>query len=134
MKKFGMTEDDKCERCGLVETKTHQLFECRYAKKMWTHYNKTMRAMGLAEVTVNSIEQAITPAKEGNYFSETLKSVVLKANIQITRPKHNVCSLINANFCSQARIEHKVSNKNKLQSNGKLKSLWYKLLLSYGKT
>jgi hypothetical protein len=136
MKKFGMTDDDKCERCGLVETKDHQLFECRYAKLMWKEYNLTMRQMDLREVEVHSLEQAIIPSNSSNYLSETLKSVVLKANIQINRPKHNLSVAISNLFQAQARIENIVSNRTQSVRNKKRqnKSLWYKLLLTRGNT
>jgi hypothetical protein len=136
MKKFGMTNDDSCERCRLTETRNHQLYECRYAKLMWAQYNKTMRQMGLRDVEVLSLQQAITPSNTGNYFSETLKSVVLKANIQINRPKHNITSLIQNLFQAQAKLENIVSNRkcsiqNKNRQN---KTLWYRILLTRGNT
>jgi hypothetical protein len=103
---------------------------------MWAQYNTTMRQMGIRDVEVLSLQQAITPSNTGNYFSETLKSVVLKANIQINRPKHNITSLIQNLFQVQARLENIVSNrKRSIQNkNRQNNTLWYKILLSCGNT
>jgi hypothetical protein len=35
MHRFGMIEEDKCDRCGEVETRDHLLFTCEFAKKLW---------------------------------------------------------------------------------------------------
>jgi hypothetical protein len=136
MMRFNMSDDDKCERCGQIESKNHQLHDCKYAKDMWAHYNCTMRQIGLANVEVNSIEQAIMPQKEGNYFSETLKALVLKANIQIERPKHNIPVVLNTLFYKQARLENLVaSRKYSVDKTRKKKySLWPKLLQYLGMT
>jgi hypothetical protein len=35
MHRFGMIEEDKCDRCDEVETRDHLLFYCRSTNKMW---------------------------------------------------------------------------------------------------
>jgi Rad3-related DNA helicase len=140
MLKFKMADDDKCERCGETETKQHQLYECLYAKRMWRHYNKTMRRIGLSDIQINSLNQAIIPSKNGNYLSETMRVIVLKANIQIVRPKHNLPEVLDSLFSAQAKIENNVYNRKLSKANKRTKigqknsSLWYKLLISLGKS
>jgi hypothetical protein len=136
MLKFNMINEDKCDRCGETETKQHQLYECLYAKRMWVHYNKTMRRLGLNDIQIQSLDQAIIPAKNGNYLSETMRVIVLKANIQIVRPKHKLPEVLDAMFITQAKIENKVYNRkvSDTKKGQKNSSLWHKLLIYHGKS
>jgi sugar diacid utilization regulator len=86
-----------------------------------------MAQIGLENVQVHSIEQAIMPQKEGNYLSETLKAIVLKANIQIKRPKHNLNYLLNTLFYKQAKLENLTASRKHPTSRKKF-SLWQKLI------
>jgi hypothetical protein len=128
MHRFGMSENNLCERCGDIETKSHQLHDCQFAKSMWEHYNKIIRYLKIENASVLSIEQAILPEKHGNIVSETLKSIILKANIQIERPKHNVEKIINSLFLSQAKIEALTYIRMKSRCS-KILSTWTKLQL-----
>jgi hypothetical protein len=38
MFRFGMITEDKCDRCGQIETRDHLLFNCEGTKKMWTFF------------------------------------------------------------------------------------------------
>jgi hypothetical protein len=130
MKKFGMTEDDICTRCGQPEDKAHLLFSCIAARKMWKYYNTIMTRASMPDLKVNNHIEAILPSPTGNYLSETLKIIVLRANIQIERPKHNLEALLKNLFQFQAKIELKTFYR-KLASNGKKNkvksSLWQRL-------
>jgi hypothetical protein len=125
-----MSENNICDRCGEVENKSHQLYECQYAKRMWDHYNKIIRFLNLDEDAVHSIEEAILPGKYSSIVSETLKSLVLKANIQIERPKHNSEKIIESLFLAQSKIEGLAYNRIKQsRQSSKLTALWKKLQL-----
>jgi hypothetical protein len=94
-----------------------------------------MRHMGLLDAEVHSIEQAICPDKRGNSFSETLKSIALKANIQISRPKNNIRTLMESLYCAQSKLEGAVWNRKQLQkARNKINcSIWHKYLSLIGK-
>jgi hypothetical protein len=86
MKRFGMVEEDKCERCGNIETIRHQIYECERVKRGWRFYNDIMHRLNFYDCKVNSFEDVLVPNQYGNEVSETLKSIIIKMNIQIQRP------------------------------------------------
>jgi exonuclease III len=87
MKKLNMTDTDRCERCGKKENTQHQLFECRDAQKMWDLYNKLMVQLKLEDCKVLNFTSVVFTTKFDNPITDLLKTVIIKLNIQIKRPK-----------------------------------------------
>ncbi len=46
MKKYRMTESNKCERCQQSETTEHLLWECRWSRIAWGSFNKEIISRG----------------------------------------------------------------------------------------
>jgi hypothetical protein len=87
MKKFNMTDSDTCERCSEIETTQHQLYECREAQKMWEFFNRCMTDIKIGICKVTCFSDIVFSTKHDNPITDLMKTVIIKLNIQITRPK-----------------------------------------------
>ena len=38
--RFGLTDEDRCARCGATETLEHKIYTCDYAKRIWLNVTK----------------------------------------------------------------------------------------------
>jgi hypothetical protein len=86
MHRFKMTETPTCERCGEVETIKHQFYECNSALTGWHIYNKILEEIGLIDCKVDNYSDVLLPSMYGNEVSESLKTLILKMHLQISRP------------------------------------------------
>jgi hypothetical protein len=59
MFRFDMSETPHCERCDLIETIKHQLYECRSAQIGWSIYNDIITEIGLSDCKILSFENVI---------------------------------------------------------------------------
>jgi hypothetical protein len=105
MFRFRMSDSPECERCGEVETIKHQFYECDSAFNSWRRYNNILEEIGWGDCKVESYDDALLPSTYSNEVSETLKSIVLKMHLQISRPLIVNKSMILAAFKRQASLE-----------------------------
>ena len=80
MRRFGMTEDDKCEICGQVETVEHQLYNCTNAERV---RDLVKQVTGLQITSLYELISCSTKWK-----TEIGKAILIKCLIQIDRSKH----------------------------------------------
>ena len=59
MLRFGMSRNDQCERCGLVETYSHLFWECAESSRVWRAFNEYMVTIGNLH-RVNRYEDVFT--------------------------------------------------------------------------
>jgi hypothetical protein len=86
MKKYGMVNDDVCQRCGEVETMKHQIWECTQAKNIWQLYNELMVCLGENGEEVDEYNSIyVTP--EGTAITQ-IKIRIIQEMIQIARPNN----------------------------------------------
>jgi exonuclease III len=124
MFRFKMSETPECERCGEAETIKHQFYECDSAYNSWRRYNNILEDIGWGDCKVESYEDVLLPSKYGNEVSETLKSIVLKMHLQISRPLIVNKSMILAAFKKQVSLE--IALLLKLAPHKYHKSKWKK--------
>jgi len=111
MKKFKITPDDLCDRCGLVETTKHLLWECKWSNDMWSNLNSIYRKLGIKECSINKYDDLF----KFDYCSgsTTIKLKLINELIQIERPKHlnvqNISIIIN----KLKNMEKYIAIKNK---------------------
>jgi hypothetical protein len=105
MFRFKMSESPECERCGEAETIKHQFYECDSAFNSWRRYNNILEEIGWGDCKVESYDDALLPSTYGNEVSETLKSIVLKMHLQISRPLIVNKNMILAAFKKQTSLE-----------------------------
>ena len=81
MKKFGMIEEDVCERCGLVETIDHMILTCEYTKKIWKIVSKITN---IDHSTIGIIV-GIDPTHDNTTM--TINGEIVRQLLAIERPK-----------------------------------------------
>jgi hypothetical protein len=85
LKKFKITQDDKCERCQQIETTRHLLWDCHWSQKMWKNLNIIFDQQKLS-IKIQSFED-IFNFKNSSCIN-TIKLRLINELIQIERPKH----------------------------------------------
>jgi len=111
MMRFGMSDDALCTRCGEVESTRHLLFDCIESKLFWRHYNELVRKAGWHDCTILNYDDVILSVPQDNKVTDTLKSLILKLQIQIERPMYSANFLNNA-IQIQKHIEKFVNKHN----------------------
>jgi len=86
MKKFKMTDSDKCPRCGQTETTEHLLWECIHSQAIWSEYNRYMSLIGQTREIVQTYDKIYTPGN--NSGTALIKIKVTQELIQKDRPVH----------------------------------------------
>jgi hypothetical protein len=81
MKKYKMTETDKCPRCNEPETTKHLLWECVHSRNIWNIYNQL-----ILDENVNSYDDVY--AVNNDYSTVLIKIKIIQELIQIERPKN----------------------------------------------
>ena len=84
MFKYKMVTNNKCKRCGEIETYKHLLWECREAKKIWQSYNDFLTHVNKLEDKIMSYDNIFRIGNIG-YISK-VKIRVIQGMIQIERP------------------------------------------------
>ena len=84
MKRYKMTNDDKCPRCGNIETSEHLLFECVHALKIWSFFNTVMKGLNNKDDQVTKYDEVF----DVGYSKVTMiiKIKTIQILIQIDRP------------------------------------------------
>jgi hypothetical protein len=86
MKKYKMTNSDRCPRCGQVETINHLLWECVHVRNIWSIYNSLMIKLGKVKECVLEYDDVY---KTGEFQSIVIiKIKLIQELIQIERPKN----------------------------------------------
>ena len=83
MLRFGMSRNDQCERCGLVETYRHLFWECAESSRVWQAFNEYMIVIGNLH-RVNSYEDVFNI--DDSSVISMIKVRVIQAMIQVVRP------------------------------------------------
>jgi hypothetical protein len=86
MKKYKMTNNDECVRCGLKETTEHLLWECNDSRNIWNIYNNSLHKYTNEVVTVNKYEDIFYMDKSPNIC--LIKIKLIQELIQILRPRN----------------------------------------------
>jgi hypothetical protein len=98
MFRFRMTNDNRCPRCGTLETTKHMIWECHESKLIWTNLNKIMSDIGLANENILTYEDIYNITN--NIPVTHIKLKIIQEMIQITRPsgwnKSRVIDVINS--------------------------------------
>jgi hypothetical protein len=84
MKKFKMTQTDKCPRCGITESISHLLWECTQANNIWREYNKFLMKTSQQKDCVNDYQSIYSVAKTPATI--LIKIRVIQELIQMARP------------------------------------------------
>jgi hypothetical protein len=125
MHRFKMTETPACERCGEVETIKHQFYECNSALTGWRIYNKLLEEIRLIDCKVDNYSDVLLPSMYGNEVSESLKTLILKMHLQISRPTIVNKTMILAALKKQLSFEKYLLKKAKTDKYQY--SLWKKV-------
>ena len=88
LKKFGMTQDDECPRCSLPETIDHQIFSCRYTKKLW---HLTSKLTSIPSLTLNDI---LGHNQLHDRSTLTIHAELINRLLAIERPQMDQVSLL----------------------------------------
>ena len=86
MKKYKMTENDLCPRCGQTENTKHLLWECTHAQNIWKLYNNLMAKIQLNHELVNSFEKIFVAGQTQGTCLVKIK--VIQEMIQVERPRN----------------------------------------------
>ena len=110
MKKYKMTENDECGRCGEQETIEHLLWECRYSKLAWDSFNTVLANKEIKDSFIKSYKDVYS--FNNLACVNTIKLKIINGLIQIERPKNmnvdNIIKIIN----DLKNIEKYIAKKN----------------------
>ena len=84
MFKYKMIDNNKCKRCGEVESYKHLLWECREASNIWRVYNEYMTKSKQSTSRILSYEEIFNIGDVG--VVSKVKMKVIQEMIQIERP------------------------------------------------
>ena len=83
MFRFKMTDNEFCDRCGMVETIKHLTWECRRSRKIWEKANGILSESGLQQViTYNNLFAGFSPIQ---LVVEAIVTKVTQLILQIDR-------------------------------------------------
>ena len=112
MFKFKMTDNELCDRCGMVETIKHLTWECRRSKKIWDTANIILRESGLQQViTYNNLFTGFSPI---NLVVEAIVTKVTQLILQIDR----------RDDISEQKLRSELVFLGKMNKRGKNGDLW----------
>ena len=84
MFKYKMVNNNKCKRCGAVETYRHLLWECRESRRIWNAYNEFL---GMEEHPNEGVRNYDDVFKIGNISNlSKIQMKIIQGMIQIERP------------------------------------------------
>ena len=102
--RFNMSDSPLCGKCGQIETVDHQLFVCDNAQRMWALYQR------LTGDNIGSLFDVVACSSLPE--NELIKTILLKALIQIDRSANIGESEIIAQCIYYLGIESKVKGKS----------------------
>ena len=92
LKKFGMTDNDKCSRCNQVETIEHMYLTCDYTKRIWSIIKE------ITNIEYTSMKEVAGISKLHDKTTVTINAEIIRQLSAIDRPTLNpkifVCSII----------------------------------------
>ena len=83
MFRFGMSRNDQCERCGMVETYRHLFWKCAESRRVWQVFNDYVLSIGGSH-SVGCYEDVFIIDRSGAI--SMIKVRVIQTMIQIIRP------------------------------------------------
>ena len=86
MKKYKMTEDDLCPRCGRIETTRHLIWECSHVRNIWNLFNNLMTQISNSQESVNKYEDVFQTCERPG--TSIVKTKIIQELVQIERPKN----------------------------------------------
>ena len=101
--RFGLTDSPRCDICDQIESVEHHLFSCQNAARLWTLYTR------LTNQSINSLFDVLICGKDS--FHEIVKSLILKALIQIDRSRNRTDREIISQCALFLRIEASSNKK-----------------------
>ena len=93
MFKYKMVNNNKCIRCGAIETYRHLLWECGESRNIWKAYNEFLSMMKHPNEIVGEYEEVFTIGNTGKLSK--IKMKIIQCMIQIERPKNWTIENIN---------------------------------------
>jgi hypothetical protein len=121
MKRYKMTNSDKCPRCGNTETIEHLLWECIHAQQIWAEYNEYMSKNRQINDTV--AEYGDIYKVGSNPGTALIKIRVIQESIQKTRPTLWTTSRMNQLVEDLLKIECYIGKKN--HTTDKFNKNWF---------
>ena len=85
MFRYKMTPNDKCPRCGEVESTKHLLWECHHVRHIWALFNELARSVGGHRDQAHNYEDVYTAATSAAV--NLVKIRLIQEMIQIERPR-----------------------------------------------
>jgi hypothetical protein len=116
MKKYNMTNNNKCPRCGDLEDSKHLLWECYHSRNIWILFNQSILNQRHNENRVESFEDVFKI--RGDAGTILVKMRIIQEMIQIERPKNWIQDNITKIREDLLKIEeyvYKYENKNKIK-------------------
>ena len=101
--RFGFADSPLCQLCGQIESVEHQMFSCQNSQRLWRLYHR------ITNQSINNLLEVVTCGKDS--CQEIVKSVILKALIQIDRSKDKVDREIISQCLFFLRIEAIANSK-----------------------
>ena len=108
LKRFGMIEDDKCIRCGQIETRIHLKHECNYVKSLWAKLGQ------ITNIPYTSINTILGVHDLHDVLTLAIHSDVIRRLLSIDRPVVDqwclIKSVINRLFiCERTISKYQIS-------------------------
>ena len=88
LKKFGMSDNDECQRCSLPETIEHQLHSCQNTKNLWNLTSK------VTSIPANNLNSILGYDETHDKTTLTLHAEILSRLLSIERPTQNPKTLL----------------------------------------
>ena len=101
--RFGMTDTDKCQRCGAPETITHLLHDCSYVKKIWEICS------GLTSIPTSSLNEVLGYHDFHDKTTLTIHCEIVRRLLAIERPVTDQLKLIKSVIDRLAIVERGIS-------------------------
>ena len=117
MKKFGMVEQDNCERCGKSETIEHHLLECDYVKSIWSLTSK------LTSIPTLDLNTVLGYHDYHDITTLTVHCEIIRRLLAIERPTQNPHKMIKSVITRLGVVEKgisKIALKNMLTELDKI--------------
>ena len=119
MKKFKMSDNDNCPRCGETETTRHLLWECRESANMWRIFNNAIRSVSDNKYSIRNYSELYN--MNGNAVINTIKVKIIQEIIQITRPVRWSVENLRHTIMELKNIELYIAIKNNKLNNHNIK-------------
>ena len=88
LKKFGMSETDRCPRCSEPESIKHQLLDCAYVKKLWDLLTR------LTSIPIRSINDILGHNPLHDRITLTIHGEIIRLLLAINRPINDQVTIV----------------------------------------